>query len=308
MSPRRGLFARPLLACGRTELRAYVRRRRIPYAIDRSNLDNRFLRNRIRNRLIPSLERGYNPAAAEALLRLGENLAEGWEALEKPLRELLPRAEPSGEVAFPLARIAPLADFHLYLLMDLALRERFGVLQDVERAHFDAAKRLIRSGRSGTRLRFPHGIVARLEHGRLILSRSAAPRPAPGEVIIAGPGAHPLPWWNLAATVERIGARRIDPRSGAAEGCFAGIVFPVRVRERRPGDRIVPFGMKGTKKLSDLFIDRKVPLSRRGAIPVFEDARGVFWIPGVAAAERTRIAPGARSALRIKLFSPGGKK
>ncbi len=308
MSPRRGLFVRPLLACRRTELRAYARRRRIPYAIDRSNLDNRFLRNRIRNRLIPSLERGYNPAATQALIRLGENLAEGWEALEKPLRELLPGAEPSGEVAFPVASVAPLADFQIYLLMDLALRERFGVLQDVERPHFDAAKRLIRSGRSGKRVRFPRGIVARIEHGRLVMSKSAAPRPAPGEVIIAGPGTHPLPWWDLAAAVERVDARLVDPRSGAAEGCFAGVAFPVRVRAKRPGDRIVPFGMRGSKKLSDLFIDRKVPLSRRGAIPVFEDARGVFWVPGVAAAERTRIAPGARSALRIKLFSAGGEK
>lgn len=306
--PRRGLFVRPLLSCGRAELRAYARSRRIPYAIDRSNLDNRFLRNRIRNRLIPSLERGYNPAAAEALLRLGENIAEGWEALEKPLRELIPRAEPSGEIVFALAKIEPLADFQLYLLLDLALRERFGVMQDVERAHFDAAKRLIRAGRSGKRVRFPHGVAARIEHGSLVLSRSEAPRPAPGEVIIAGPGTHPLPWWDLSATVERIDAGIVDPRGSASEGSFAGVVFPVRVRGKRPGDRIVPFGMKGSKKLSDLFIDGKVPLSRRGAVPVFEDARGVFWIPGVASAERTRIVPGARRALRIKLFSAGVKK
>jgi tRNA(Ile)-lysidine synthase len=308
MPPRRGLFVRPLLACGRTELRAYVRRRRIPYAIDRSNLDNRFLRNRIRNRLIPSLERSYNPATAAALLRLGENLAEGWEALEKPLLALLPRAGTTGDIALPLEKIAALADFQLYLFVDLALRERFGVLQDVERRHFDAAKRLIRSGRSGKQTRFPHGIVARIEHGSLVMSRAAASRPAPGETIIAGPGTHPLPWWDLSATVERVDARHVDPRGSAAEGCFAGVVFPVRVRGKRPGDRIVPFGMRGSKKLSDLFIDRKVPLSRRDAIPVFEDSRGVFWVPGVAAAERTRIAPGARRALRIKLFSPGGKK
>jgi tRNA(Ile)-lysidine synthase len=308
ISPRRGLFVRPLLSCGRMELRAYARKRRIAYAIDRSNLDNRFLRNRVRNRLIPSLERSYNPAAAEALLRLGENLAEGWEALEKPLRGLLPRADASGEIAFPVAGIAPLADFQLYLLVDLALRERFDVLQDVERAHFDAAKRLIRAGRSGRRVRFPHGIVARIEHGNFVISRGEAPRPVPGEAIIAGPGTHPLPWWNLSAAVERVDAMLVDPRGGAAEGCFAGVVFPVRVRGKRPGDRIVPFGMKGRKKLSDLFIDRKIPLSRRGAIPVFEDARGVFWIPGVASAERTRIARGTRRALRIKLFSADGKK
>ncbi|MFA4948962.1 MAG: tRNA lysidine(34) synthetase TilS [Candidatus Krumholzibacteriia bacterium] len=306
--PRRGLFVRPLLACSRVELRAHVRSRRVPYALDRSNLDNRFLRNRIRNRLIPYLERGYNPAATEALLRLGENLAEGWETLEKPLFKLIPRAGSREEVALRLVKIEKLTDFHLYLLIDLVLRERFGVLQDVERTHFDAAKRLIRSGRSGKAVHFPHGIVARLEHENLMVSRSGGRTSAAGEVIIAGPGTYPLPWWNLSAEVESVNTGRVNPKGNAAEAFFAGIVFPVRVRGKRPGDRFVPFGMKGRKKLSDLFIDRKVPLSRRGAIPVFEDARGVFWVPGVAAAERTRIVPGTREALRIKLFKGSGKK
>ncbi len=306
--PRRGLFVRPLLACGRSELRAHVRDRHVPYALDRSNLDNRFLRNRIRNRLLPYLERGYNPAAAAALLRLGENLAEGWETLEKPLFKLVPRAGARDEVALRLSKIAKLTDFQLYLLVDLVLRERFGVLQDAERTHFDAAKRLIRSGRSGKAVHFPHGIVARLEHGNLVLSKSAGRRAAAGEVIIAGPGAYPLPWWNLSAAVEGVNARRVDPKANETEACFAGIVFPVRVRGKKPGDRFVPFGMKGRKKLSDLFIDRKVPLSRRGEIPVFEDERGVFWVPGVAAAERTRIGPGTRGALRIKLFPLSGEK
>ncbi len=127
-------------------------------------------------------------------------------------------------------------------------------------------------------------------------------------MIVSGPGKYPLPWWNLVAAVERVDARGVDPKASAAEGCFAGIRFPVIVRGKKPGDRLVPFGMKGGKKLSDLFIDRKVPLSRRGAIPVFEDARGIFWVPGVAAAERTRILRGTRGALRIKLFSRSGKK
>jgi tRNA(Ile)-lysidine synthase len=306
--PRRGLFVRPLLACGRSELKAHVRSRRIPYALDRSNLDSRFLRNRIRNRLLPYLERSYNPAAREALLRLGENLAEGWETLEEPLFGLIPDQGRGEEVVIALPKIAGLTDFQIYLLIDLVLRERFGVLQDVERTHFDAAKRLIRSGRSGKAVHFPHAIVARLEHANLVMSRSGGRRAAPGEVLIGGPGTYPLPWWDLSAAVESVNARLVDPKGSETEGCFAGIALPVTVRGKRPGDRFVPFGMKGEKKLSDLFIDRKVPLSRRGAIPVFEDARGVFWVPGVAAAERTRIVRGTKRALRIKLFRRSGEK
>ena len=302
--PRRGLFVRPLLACSHEELKALLRRGGIRYSIDRSNLDDARFRNRLRNRLLPLLKRDYNPSVAEALLRLSENLAEGWETLERPLRKLIPAAGPRGEAVIPLGRLEALTDFQLYLLVDLLLRERFGVLQDVERCHFDAAKRLIRSGRSGRCVHFPHGIAARREHSNLVLSRTGEPREAPGEVRIAGTGTYALPWWNLSVSVEHVRAREIDPRASGTEACFAAVVFPIRVRGKRPGDRIVPFGMRGRKKLSDLFIDRKVPLSRRDGIPVFEDRRGVFWVPGVAADERTRIAPGTRRAVRLKLFPP----
>jgi tRNA(Ile)-lysidine synthase len=300
--PRRGLFVRPLLACSREELKAFLRRGGIRYAVDRSNLDDARFRNRLRNRLLPLLKRDYNPSIAEALLRLSENLAEGWETLERPLRKLIPPAGSRGEAVIPLGRLEALTDFQLYLLVDLLLRERFGVLQDVDRTHFDAAKRLIRAGRSGRRVHFPHGVAARREHSNLVLSRAGEPREAPGEARIAGEGTYALPWWNLSVSVEHVRSRKIDPRSSGTEACFAGVVFPIRVRAKRPGDRIVPFGMRGRKKLSDLFIDRKVPLSRRDGIPVFEDRRGIFWVPGVAADERTRIAPGTKRAVRLKLF------
>jgi len=307
MPPRRGIFVRPLLACSRTDLRALLRSRRVRYAIDRSNYSSAYLRNRLRNRLLPHLERNYNPSIRESLLRLSENLAEGWETLESPLGRLIPSAGAAGEIGIPLGNIVRLTDFQLYLLIDLVLRERFGVPQDIERTHFDAAKRLIRSGRSGKRVHFPHGIVACIEHSSLVVRRNGEDRAACGEAIIAGAGNYTLPWWNLSAVVERVRAKDVDPRSSASEAYFAGIVFPIRVRSRKPGDRLIPFGMRGTKKLSDLLIDRKVPLSRRDAIPVFEDERGVFWLPGVAADERTRIVSGTRDALRIKLFPAAGE-
>jgi tRNA(Ile)-lysidine synthase len=303
--PKRGIFIRPLLPCARAELAAYLGSRRIRYAVDRSNRKPAYLRNRVRNSLLPALRKSYNPSISEALLRLSANLAEGWETLERPLRRLLPRGGPDREIRIPLGRLRGLGDFQLYLLIDLALRERLGVFQDVERPHYDAAKRLIRAGRSGRRVRLPHGIDARIEHATFVLAKASDSSSAAGEAVIGGEGDWALPWWDLTLRIERVKTRGLDPRARENEGCFAGLSFPIRVRGRRPGDRMAPFGMRGTKKLSDLLIDRKVPLSRRGRIPVFEDDRGVFWLPGIAADERTRIGPRTRSALRVKLFPRG---
>jgi tRNA(Ile)-lysidine synthase len=59
--------------------------------------------------------------------------------------------------------------------------------------------------------------------------------------------------------------------------------------------------MSGSRKLSDIMIDRTVPLSERDRLPVFEDAGGIVWVPGVVSAERTRIGPAVRRVLTIAL-------
>jgi len=65
--------------------------------------------------------------------------------------------------------------------------------------------------------------------------------------------------------------------------------FPWRVRSFRAGDRIVPFGMTGRKKVKDVFIDRKIPLADRRRIPLLFCGNELIWIAGVCASESCRI-------------------
>ena len=299
--PRRGIFIRPLLECTRDELRAFLRERRLRYAIDQSNRDNRLLRNRIRNRLLPYLRTHFNPSIDEALIRMAENFEEGWEALERTVARHLPPEGHGRAVRIPLENIKQIGDFEMYLLIDTILRDRFGIIQDVGKSHFDAAKRLIRGGRSGSKVLFPHGIVCMREQLELLLTRESIQHPPTEEIIVPCAGTFELPPWNLTLRIEAVTAPVEAVTSSARETRVAGVQFPLRIRARRRGDRMRPFGMRGSKKLSDLFIDRKVPTHRRGMIPVFEDSGGIFWVPGVATDERTRIDAGTRTALHISL-------
>jgi hypothetical protein len=63
--------------------------------------------------------------------------------------------------------------------------------------------------------------------------------------------------------------------------------------------------MKGTKKLSDIMIDAKIPLRERSAIPVFEDRKGIIWVPDLVTAERTRITGASRRVTVILLSEKG---
>jgi tRNA(Ile)-lysidine synthase len=297
---KRGLFVRPLLDCARAELIDFLRSNRISYMIDKSNRDDTYYRNRIRNRLLPYLRRHFNPSVDESIIRLHESLDEGWRLLEKPLLLKIPDRRPDGTVALELNELTELNDFEIYLLIDLVLRERYGMFQDFEKKHFDAAKRLIRKSQSGRRVRFPHGITITREQRELLISPHEFPPSINGEILVPGPGRYELPQWGLSLEVERVN-RTVGSSWSDREVTAARIRFPIRVRGRRPGDRLVPFGMKGRKKLSDLFIDRKIPLRLRDRYPVFADALGPFWIPGVVTGERTRITPNIRRIIHLRL-------
>jgi tRNA(Ile)-lysidine synthetase-like protein len=73
------------------------------------------------------------------------------------------------------------------------------------------------------------------------------------------------------------------------------------VRNGRRGDRFQPLGMPAPKKLSDIFIDRKIPRAERWRLPLLCDAAGILWVPGYTIAARARITSDTRRVLHITL-------
>lgn len=65
------------------------------------------------------------------------------------------------------------------------------------------------------------------------------------------------------------------------------------MRTFRPGDRFRPFGMSGTRKVKEFFIDNKVPATLRRRIPLLFGKGELLWIGGFRISEAARIHPGA---------------
>jgi tRNA(Ile)-lysidine synthase len=73
----------------------------------------------------------------------------------------------------------------------------------------------------------------------------------------------------------------------------------LEVRAWRPGDRMRPLGLGGSRSLSDLLTDRKVPRARRARVPVIVSAGEIAWVPGVATGERFRVTSATRRRARL---------
>ena len=80
------------------------------------------------------------------------------------------------------------------------------------------------------------------------------------------------------------------------------IDFPLVIRNVRPGDRFVPHGMTGRKKLKDFFIDRKIPKEMRSRLPLLVQGEAVLWVCGHRTDDRFRVHPETRLILRVDLM------
>ena len=80
------------------------------------------------------------------------------------------------------------------------------------------------------------------------------------------------------------------------------------VRSFRHGDRVQPIGMTGTRKVHDVFIDRKVPRDRRATWPIIESARGILWIPGMVRSRYALVAATTKNLLQLKANQEVGIK
>ncbi|MBC7363650.1 MAG: tRNA lysidine(34) synthetase TilS [Candidatus Aminicenantes bacterium] len=90
-----------------------------------------------------------------------------------------------------------------------------------------------------------------------------------------------------------------------AQRCYldAGrLKFPLEVRNRRPGDKYRPLGLRGEKKLKELLRERKIPREERDWLPVFVSGGQIVWVPGLPVAENFKVTPGTKKIFVIEIL------
>lgn len=290
---------RPLIACTRNEILAYLDERAIEFRDDASNSDPSFLRNRVRHELMPLLVRDYNPKLREALLRLGE-IQRGEDAcLEAQSRDFLDACRDKEDrldrSAFAQGPLALQRRALLLFARDLGAECPFD--------RVDAAVDFVARAPAGKAFDLGHGVM--LRNARAVT-----------EVLseLEEPSAHAIPLMvdsQTSALGKRFEVRR---RPGVPTGNIAELCTPTRqlfdadalgtslsVRRRRNGDRFAPLGMKGTKKLKDYFIDLGLTLGERENQCLLIAGDRIAWVVGRAISAHAAVTPSTDHILEIEV-------
>ena len=315
-----GRLIRPLLNVPRAELERFALRHGVAFAEDASNLSEKYLRNRLRRRLIPEIEKKFDPDFKDNLILLAEEANRLRCALEQRANAL------SKETVAPVAKGARRIDclkledipalLRRYLLRRVVFEMTGGEVIISGRA-LAAVERLILRGSSGRILDLPGDLLASREFESLIISpRAGIPAGSVKEKLT-----HELPeegrktillgqaGWEL--DLEKTAAARFPgasvPHAEGPDGWYEqwfdldGLKLPLTVGTWSAGDKIRPFGLGGSKKVKKLFQEKRIPASSRSGVPVVRDARReVLWICGVARSELAPVVMESKRLLRIR--------
>ncbi|MGZ4182034.1 MAG: tRNA lysidine(34) synthetase TilS [Solirubrobacteraceae bacterium] len=286
MRPREGLLVRPLLELTREQTAAYCTARGLTWREDESNDSDAYARNRIRAQLLPALQ-AVHPGAADNVIAVAEILREEAAVLDALVDGVLDRRD---RVA--LSRLRELGPALARLVVQrLADDAAGGVAPGVARR----ASEILALDEHGTvQLDTGGGVVAIAEYGVLRFESRASQSPGttPEPVLLPIPGTAMFGEHEITC---ELGPPAREP--GVVDRAALG--DDLLVRSWRPGDRMAPLGLQGSKSLQDMFTARRVPRRERGAVPVVESHGEIVWVAGVATSERFKVTDTTGEAVHL---------
>ena len=317
-TPQSPAVVRPLLDCGREELRAWLRRRRIRWMDDIANSDESIPRCRVRLSLIPEIARIMGKPQDEIAASLAQSAAilrDEDEFLDSQIQH------PSPAISNPKSQISNLkfqiSDFRFQIpavdvpaaLSRRMIRKWLLGNAGAEASGFDCVEAL-RNAHAGDAVNLPGGAVIDIDAHRVATIRRAAAAPQrPMRLPIPGV----VGWGRFSVATEiteEVERHRETPNRWPT--CCTPSLRAVResgglcVRSRRAGETMAPFGFGGTKKLQDIFVDGRIPVWLRGSYPVVAASgdNRVAWLPGYRIAATFAVAKGEK-AVRITVEEGG---
>lgn len=290
--PKRNNLIRPLLFLTAREIEALVDKHHIDYVEDSSNGSTHYARNKIRLNVIPRLKE-INPNLEETFEHNIRRFADTELVLQQTVAALREKmlAEKQGEFHLSIKSIRELQPQHL-LLFELLRPFNFSEAVTAELlASLD--KQSGTSFYSGS-----HRIT--VDRKNLIITAISASN------IIARQLIHPhdevlnLPAMQLLISRKATTHFEKDPDKAYVD--TDKLIFPLILRSWQLGDRFKPMGMNGFKKLSDFFIDQKIPLANKDQVPVLVNGNGeVIWLAGLRQDNRYRLHESTKSVTIFEL-------
>lgn len=310
-------LVRPLLWVTKQELERYNEEHELESRFDSSNASRYYFRNVVRLDILPYLLR-HHSGAADSLRRVAEMSAAEDDYLDKAARERIAGFE-RGDNGIVRAAREQFASVHIALqrrmikiiLNSLNLGDLWVDFAKIERIREAIAADVPTT----TTLRVSETVIFRRSYEQLewVVGEETVPQAYALEIDVGQDGSVELPELDARLQWEVVPAANSMPASAQDRNVAwfdaAEVGGSVVIRNRRSGDRIEPFGLNGTRKVKDMFIDGKLPRHRRERWPIVTGREGeLLWVPGFRRSRHALVNPRTRTALVMRLILLDGNE
>jgi tRNA(Ile)-lysidine synthase len=306
---RDGIVIRPLLETWRREIEAFASEEGVPFLVDSSNLREDYLRNRIRLRLIPLIEKEYQPRFKEIVFRTSAILRQEDELLEQEAEKAygrMVRKEKEG-LSFRFSEFKGLLPaLRRRVLRKMAERVQgrtFG--EEGYLPGLDEILEKLASGASSFRFSLREGLFVEKRYDEVLMREGSFEEPSSFEAELTFPGRTVVEEIGKEVILEEVSKEdmakeRMDSPTRAWFD-LEKASLPLKLRSFKPGDRFQPLGVRGTQKLKEFFIDHKIPRFERMGIPLLVSGERILWVVGYRIDEAFKVTERTKRVLRAEL-------
>lgn len=295
--PKRDAVIRPLLCVTRVMIEEYAKERQIRFRNDSTNIKEDYTRNFLRRRIVPTLMKRVNPSLHETMMQEAETFRLAARYLQMMTDDAFSRCADGTSL-----KLEPFRTFHLFLQQSVMRRQLQELAVEPTAAAITALTELAER-QKGAVAELPDGWRAERTVGSILFRKENAESgfryqlDAPGTVdheefsLSIAPARRKGNKRNAGSSMEYVDAERLT--------------FPVIIRSWETGDRFHPLGMKGSKKLSDLFSGLKMTQQEKLRVPVVVSGGNIVWVAGVRLDERYKLTDSTTAVYSLTVHYHG---
>lgn len=295
---------RPMLNVPKSEVINYLHVNNYEYCIDKTNLQDIYGRNKIRLNLIPFLEKNFNPNIKNALYRMSETMERDKEIIEKYIslkfNDVLIEKS-NNRVVLDLQKLKNMEISESGRVVRKAIEILKGNTINIEMKHIDYAIDFIRFGSTGKKINLADGFTIEISYGNFIINKVVENIPNFKYNIVLN---HPLHISEVGKTImcKVMDISDFDWRDKNSISLDYDLIKGMLVvRNRLSGDTMIPCGMKGSKKIKDIFIDLKIPMEERDSKLIVTDDNNILWVEGFRIHNSFKVSSSTNKILNITM-------
>jgi tRNA(Ile)-lysidine synthase len=299
----------PLLNLSKKEIIKYCSDHQLKPRIDKSNKENIYSRNIIRNKILPIVEEEINPSVRKVIARNADLIAEEENFLDKSAEKKFLKALISSNnkiLKLDLNIIKKYDNVILRRILRKAYQQLNNSLDDLYLDHILELEKLLSNTSTGRGIDLPGDIKVIINYQELVFSKKGMiEEDLIKEKIKLNLNTKQYYDYGFTITTSVAEAEDIEFNldNNTAVLDLDKLNLPLYFRSRKPGDSFVPLGMKGEKKIKDFLIDEKVPRYNRDSIPIIVDSEdNIVWLAGFRISENYKVTDNTNQVLVIKIL------